>query len=269
VNGTPCQDASACELVSQTGTPAFVGVVCDGAGSAPLAQYGARYACQILLSEARDALRSGAGVAALDRSFALEALARVQHALARLARRLQRTPRDFACTLLFAAADERAAAFAQIGDGAIVVAPGGAGRGGGFDWVFWPQQGEYVNETHFACETHAERHLCCELRDQSVEELALFSDGLQGLVLDSRRRVAHTRFFEPMFVAMRWARPGLSDGLSRSLERFLCSRVVEARTDDDKSLILASRRSPEPPPALPVLAGASLSTAFMPRELRE
>ena len=261
--GTPCQDASACETVSQADASALIAVVSDGAGSAPLAEVGSRFACQVVTEELRAVLAGGGGVAALDRDFALGALERLQHALARLARRAGRPVRDFACTLLFAAADERSASFAQIGDGAIVVSTGPRDYG----WVFWPQQGEYVNTTYFATEERAHEHLRFERRDGSVDELALFTDGLQGLVLDSRRRVAHARFFEPMFVAVRWARPGRSEGLCRSLERFLGSRAVESRTDDDKSLVLATRRAAEPRPALP--AQSVSPAAAPPRELCE
>ena len=68
------------------------------------------------------------------------------------------------------------------------------------------------------------------------------------------RRVAHGAFFEPMFAAVRRAPPGLAPGLSRSLERFLCSRAVESRTDDDKSLVLATRLAPGARGALPASA---------------
>lgn len=253
-SGTPCQDASACEVFSPAGASTFIGIVSDGAGSAPLSQVGARTACQIWREEAEAVLALGGGVAALDRDFALEALERLQVTLTRLARRARRPLRDFACTLLFAALDERSAAFAQIGDGAIVISSAGAESlpaARRYDWVFWPQQGEYANQTHFATEAGAAQRLCFEQRSEPIEELALFSDGLQGLVLDSRLRTAHGRFFEPMFVAVRYAAPGRSEGLCRSLERFLCSRAIESRTDDDKSLILASRRAPDPRPALP------------------
>ena len=38
-NGTPCQDASACEYVAEAGGAALVAVVSDGAGSAPYSQF--------------------------------------------------------------------------------------------------------------------------------------------------------------------------------------------------------------------------------------
>jgi hypothetical protein len=267
----PCQDASACEDLYLAGASTLFGIVSDGAGSAPLSQIGARFACEVILDEARAALASGGGVGALDQEFAYGSLERFQHALARVARRAGRPVRDFACTLLWAACDDQRASFAQVGDGAIVVSaaqPPGAWRG--FDWVFWPQQGEYVNQTNFAHDPRAFESLQFEARAQRVEELAVFSDGLQGLVLDVRRRVAHQRFFEPMFAAIRGSEPGRSESHCRSLQRFLASPTIETRTDDDKSLILASRRAPEPRPVLPVAPAQPAAVASAPeaQELR-
>jgi hypothetical protein len=125
-----------------------------------------------------------------------------------------------------------------------------------------------VNTTAFASDARAAEHLRFERCDAAVDELALFSDGLQHLVLDARRRTAHARFFEPMFVAVRWARPGRSEALCRSLGRFLCSRAIESRSDDDKSLVLATRRIADPRPALPATA-PSPAAALLPRELCE
>ncbi len=260
-SATPCQDASACEILNLAGASTLFCIVSDGAGSAPLSQIGARFACEVILDEARAALAGGGGVGAIDQEFAHASLDRFQHALARVARRAGRPVRDFACTLLYAAVDEQRCAFAQVGDGAIVVSPAAAaGAPRAFEWVFWPQQGEYVNQTNFAHDPRAHDVLQFEAREQRLEELAVFSDGLQGLVLDVRQRVAHARFFEPMFVAMRWAEAGRSEGLCGSLRRFLASPTIETRTDDDKSLILASRRAPTPRPALPA-APAPVSPA--------
>ena len=281
-NGTPCQDASACSLVEQAGAACLVAVVSDGAGSAPLSQIGSRTACEVVLEETRAALAYGAGLEALDRGFALGVIERLRVRIARVARHADRPVRDFACTLLFAVADAHGAVFAQIGDGAIVVAPSASSSSSaalaedarasdGYAWVFWPEQGEYLNQTCFATEARAHEHLQYESWNLPIDELALFSDGLQGLVLDSRKRRAHARFFEPMFVAVRWAGPGRSEALGRALEGFLGSRAISSRTDDDKSLVLASRRAPEPRPVRPApLASPRVAvTAVLPRELRE
>jgi hypothetical protein len=251
-SGSPCQDASAGEILSPAGAPVFVGVVSDGAGSAPLSEVGARTACAVWHDAAQARLALGGGVAAFDAAFARATLARFRARLTRIANRAERPLRDFACTLLFAAVDESHAACAQIGDGAIVVAR--ACEGGGaprYEWVFWPAHGEYVNQTRFATEADAAEHLAFTVLSEPIDELALFSDGLENLVLDMRRRVAHARFFEPMFQAVRGAPPGRAESLCRSLESFLRSRAVEGRTDDDKSLVLASRRAGVPSAPLP------------------
>ncbi len=272
-NRTPCQDASACEWIEQAGASALVAVVSDGAGSAPFSQFGARTACELVLEETKAALAAGARVEDLGREFALGVLERIQVRLARVARHVRRPEREFACTLLFAVVGARRALFAQIGDGAIVVSPDvhtQTAVPGSYGWVFWPQQGEYLNQTCFVTEAGAHERLECAAWDGAVEELALFSDGLQGLVLDGKKKLAHARFFEPMFVAVRWALPGRSPALSHSLARFLGSRAIETRTDDDKSLVLASRRAPEPRPVrpAPVEPHAALGASW-PRELRE
>jgi serine/threonine protein phosphatase PrpC len=259
-NGSSCQDASAGEVFSPAGASVFIGVVADGAGSAPLSAIGARTACEAWRAQAEAEIARTGGVQGLERGFALRALRRFQVVTARIARRVERPLRDFACTLLFAAVDEQHAAFAQIGDGAIVVAEEGSHD---YACVFWPQQGEYVNTTNFATEEEAARKLCWDVRAVRLDELALFSDGLQNLVLDQRQRRAHAGFFEPMFRTVRAAHAGRSEELSRALERYLCSRAVEGRTDDDKSLVLASRRPSAPKAALP-RAGAA--PAGLPKE---
>ncbi len=250
-NGTPCQDASACEIFERADASFAIAVVSDGAGSARLSGIGSRMACQIALDELRGFLESGAEIEALDRGFALALLERIRVVIQRLARRARARPRDFACTILFAVAGPRSAAFGQVGDGAIVISAGHEHTAQDFDWIFWPQQGEYVNQTNFATDPEAGEHLAFEVWNRPVQELALLSDGLQGLVLDQRRKVAHGRFFAPMFATVRRAGPGHSKALSESLGRYLQSRSVLSRTDDDKSLILLTRWTPEPPPALP------------------
>ena len=84
---------------------------------------------------------------------------------------------------------------------------------------------------------------CNRLIDRSIDEVAIFTDGLQGLALHYESRRAHTPFFQPMFAWMRPAGSGYCEGLSSSLTSFLNSKKVNDRTDDDKTLILATRRS--------------------------
>lgn len=144
-------------------------------------------------------------------------------------------PRELACTLLGAVIGPTQATYFQIGDGAIV-----SRRNGNLVPVFWPEAGEYANMTYFVTDAKATEHLRCEIQD-ATDEVALFTDGLQRLALVFATETAHEPFFEPMFKVLRASTDDQTDQLCAALERFLGSEAINERTDDDKTLILATR----------------------------
>src|SRR5438046_1077088 len=74
--------------------------------------------------------------------------------------------------------------------------------------------------------------------ERPIDEVALLSDGLQGLVLRYDDQSSHPRFFGPVFTAARHEPPGHSARLTAALAAFLNSDRVNQRTDDDKTLIV-------------------------------
>ena len=264
-NGSPCQDASACEISEHAGASLLVSVVADGAGSAKRSQMGSRLACEVVRDQVRALVDAGGRIEDINRFFAERVLERFHVVVGRMARKLDAPPREFACTLLAAFVGPERSAFMQIGDGAIVISTQEARDR--YEWVFWPQQGEYANETRFATGKNAKEDLLFAVRHGAVDELAMFSDGLQNMVLDYATQTAHAGFFIPMFQGVRDGEEGYSEKLSEALAGFLSSRSVLNRTDDDKSLILATRRVPEPPPALPRRAPRARHSA-LPRPSR-
>lgn len=248
--GTPCQDAHACEaLLSATGETLLVAVVADGAGSAVRSGDGAQLACALMLDEARALREPGGGIGGiggiggLSRELACGWLARFQMEIGVRAAAEGLAPRDFACTLLMALVGEERAAFFQIGDGAMVVSDGeGDPDGDGYAWIFWPDNGEYENLTYFATDPQAADHLRFDTVDRAVDEIALFSDGLQRLALHYQTRTAHPPFFRSLFAAVRAADAETAELLSGRLAVYLSSPPINERTDDDKTLILATRR---------------------------
>jgi Protein phosphatase 2C len=232
--GQPCQDSCLVRLAPTAAGPVLLLACADGAGSVPFADEGARLACRSVVRMARDDLRDGLAVSAIDRDTVLSWHVRLLRELEEQARRRDATARDFACTLLLAVVGEHAAAFSQVGDGAIVTAAGEDYR-----TVFWPQTGEYANTTFFVTDPELAERLAFEQRPGRVDELALLSDGLQTMALNFAERGAHRPFFLPMFRKLREARPG--DGLPAALHRFLDSPAVNQRSDDDKTLLLATR----------------------------
>ena len=82
-------------------------------------------------------------------------------------------------------------------------------------------------------------------RARRIEEIAIFTDGLENLVLQKAGKAVHAPFFDSMFPAgaaldrRRASMPELVAGARRCTCR---APPVNDRTDDDKTLILASRR---------------------------
>jgi hypothetical protein len=241
-SGVPCQDASRCCLVeAPDGLPVLIAVVADGAGSASRAADGAALACETLVSVATTLIASGELDPPTGTSLAEPWTSMFRSQVDALADSEGLTRRDFACTLLATVITDRGALFMQVGDGAIVVREA---SGDDFSWVFWPQSGEYANTTYFATDPALEQHLQIDVTSCSIDDVAMFSDGLQPLVLDYASRSTHAPFFAKMFHALRTVQPFDRDAIERSLCSYLDSSLVNERTDDDKTLLLASRISP-------------------------
>jgi hypothetical protein len=206
----------------------------DGAGSADLSAVGASRACRTIISVIASALKGGLHIRQTDREAVIGWYRGTRTALEQEAGWRGQNLRQVACTLLVAVVGESAARFAQIGDGAIVILDGGDYRP-----VFWPQSGQYANATNFLTDAGWEESLAFAAQDVRVDELAVMTDGLQALSLDYAAKAAHGPFFVPMFRPLRGAPRGAS--LRKPLREFLDSPRVNERTDDDKSLILATR----------------------------
>jgi len=236
-SGLECQDACAVHQVERPDdNPVLVLIAADGAGSAVQSRTGAEQACQALLAECVSWLAT-----ATDEDWqpaiAASWLHTIQAALVQQAVDTGLPVREFACTLMGAIVAGNRALFLQIGDGAIVI-----GTEDNYRPVFWPQSGQYLNETWFVTDPNATNCLECTVLTESITEIALLTDGLQPLALHYQSRQAHEPFFRPMFQGLRgYPKDGCLMTLTHALEQFLDSPAVNQRTHDDKTLILASR----------------------------
>jgi len=233
----PCQDNCFYHVtVDATGASYLVALAADGAGSAKFGEVGSEIACetggQTLLAAIEE---SGEG--AFSPSLASSVLDAVRAKIESAALEREAATRDLACTLLGAIVGPTRATYFQIGDGAIV-----ARHDGALSPVFWPESGEYANMTYFVTDANAAEHLRCETHD-TTDEVALFTDGLQRLALVFATQTAHEPFFQPMFKVLRASSDDQTDELCTALRRFLGSDAINERTDDDKTLILATRMS--------------------------
>lgn len=239
-NGLPCQDASLCEILKdKNGQDILVAVASDGAGSAPHSDQGSKLICSLFMDEMKALFATGQGTDDATETFFKAWLGYFQKEIAVRAEEISCMPRDFACTFLCAIISNECEIFAQIGDGAIVV----SNEPDLYSWVFWPHQGEYENTTFFATDVKATEWLQYERRKgMPCFEIAIFSDGLQRLALHYQTQSAHSPFFRPFFSALRSQEQSVSEKYTQSLVSFLGSLPVNERTDDDKTLILATRR---------------------------
>lgn len=238
--GAGCQDSHAVVVVSAAEGDTLVMAVADGAGTARAGEIGASIAVQAICEQATEWLRSGRTCEDIDEDCAHTWLDGVREQIADRAAEAEADMRDYACTLLAAVIGERYVAFMQIGDGAIVCRD----KEPGWSWVFWPQHGPYVNTTFFATDDTAHEAMAFSRGPTCVTELAMFSDGLENLALHSPTRSAHDPFFNAVFKPLRASEAtGLDAELCEFLSAYLASPVVAQRTNDDVTLVLASRRT--------------------------
>lgn len=236
--GGVCQDSNICTLAaSPLNGDVLIAVVADGAGSATQSATGSAMACQ-LISDAAAQFVAGSRIGDLAQPTVEQWIQDFQKAVEEKASTDGSTSREYACTLLGSIVGPDEAAFFQIGDGSIVVADS---EELSHCHVFWPERGEYENMTFFATEPGFAVNLKFQNVYRKVVELAMFSDGLQRLALDFAKTMPYEPFFRGLFPSVRAMTANDGGKLNQSLIDFLNSSRVNERTDDDKTLILATR----------------------------
>lgn len=238
--GLPCQDASDCKLVRLSdGSEVLIAVASDGAGSAQNAQAGSAIACAKFISHVRASLDEYANMSFLTADYVKEWITAFQHEIKVIAEQNETSAREYACTFVAAVIGREQGVFSQIGDGGIVILE--AETSDSYQTVFWPQQGEFANQTNFLTDARAEANLMFKTISRSVQEVAVFTDGMQSLVLNEESQTAHGPFFRPIFAALRKSEAGCAEALQNGMVDYLMSSRITERTDDDKTLIFATR----------------------------
>lgn len=233
-NNTDCQDSCVIEQVATANGNVLLAIVADGAGSALKGGQGAAIACY---SASQFIIKQLQTTASVDFSLIKLALLAARTTLTQQAKANDLTLRDYATTLLGVIITQQQAWCFQIGDGAIVL-----NTASSQGVVFWPDNGLYANMTYFLTDEDYEQHLYLQEVNTIIQEAVLFTDGLQRLALSFESKTAHNPFFEPIFNALRQAKATDFAVLTQHLAQFLASESVNKRTDDDKTLVLATRK---------------------------
>lgn len=234
-----CQDHSICVLLPSLNPDAIVAAVADGIGSAPLSDRGARIATNVavfiashLLSQEPYPLLNHRMETILYTAM-LSARQRIEH----VAQRDNLYHNDLATTLLLAVHADDLLGTAQIGDGAAVVSTGE----GSFKTFTRPQKGEYSNETNSVTSRRSLQLCNIDIAQppEPLRTLALMTDGVVSISLDSRELTPHQPFFETM---ANWLREHPErPHPNRELGDLLQSEKIRSKTDDDTTMILATR----------------------------
>lgn len=230
-DGTRCDDAAACAVVAPG---VLFAITCDGAGSAAFGRQGAHLTARTFMQRARMFMRLRDAWPSDDDLWAW--LDETRDAIGAVAARREIERRQFATTLVTCFAGPKETLVAHIGDGACVVRTQG-------QWVAasWPESGEYASTTYFVTDGDAPRLRVS--RHPPADAVALFTDGIERLVLDFGQKSVHTPFFDRFIKPVAASAANGRDAvLSGALHDYLASATVTDRTDDDKSLILAARR---------------------------
>ena len=232
----PCDDFHLHNQSHINGHNCFYAFAADGAGSASEARMAAEISCIMAESYFTEAIKKGQNLTEL---LVYQLLEQVYNDLQTEANNRQLSLNQFACTLLGCVIYKGVGLFFQIGDGAMVI---NGQQPGTMEVVFWPDSGEYVNSTHFLVEDYQLKNLRCKLIPAAnLNQLAIFTDGLQLLCLNYAAKLPHEPFFAPMLHMLKQA--GSTDKakvLEKKLAEYLDSDIINTRTDDDKTLILAT-----------------------------
>jgi hypothetical protein len=226
----PCQDAHDYAVSRRTA----IIVVADGAGSANKSDMSAQLAARatpILLRGFLTKRGLPQSEAAWRKAF-LWAFNQVRQRIVKLAEEENSPLKEFHTTLVCAVATSKSLAIAQVGDN-FAVAQAEYGR-----WftAIKPHRGEYADETFFLTMENGLQYVETRFFREPICTLTVMSDGLLRLALSADKE-PHVPFFEPLLGFVNKAENATA--AQEELLAFLESDRVCARTDDDKTLVVA------------------------------
>lgn len=226
-NGRSCDDHHAWWRIGS----GLVIALADGAGSAPRGGQGAREATRAIDSQS-PRLVDAAGHDDPDQlKVALAETLQIARGRVEMHASADSPLVNLATTLTVAVVGTSLVGVVHVGDGAVVIESENGLR------LIAAERGQYINETDFLTgEQFLEAAIFDIQSSAEVSAIAAITDGLQLLALGLPACAPHAPFFDPLFAYAR--RPDSSDV---EVEDFLNSPRVNARTDDDKTLILAVR----------------------------
>jgi hypothetical protein len=243
----PCQDYGNYGLANDF-DDVIVGAVADGAGSAKYSDVGSELAVETALFHLKEYLKYFKETEQHDlqqpiseesaRKVFARILKLVVDALAKKATNQGYSLKDLACTLLVFIATPNWIAAMQIGDGFIVVRK----INSDYQLLFQPDKGEYANVTTFVTSSNAESEMQVRVLVGKSKFVCASTDGLERIALNFDNSTPGTGFFKAFAGFFKPFEDGLEmnnqQQEAEDTQKWLESAEVNARTDDDKTLLL-------------------------------
>jgi hypothetical protein len=239
--GLPCQDYGAYQPL---GKDILIGAVADGAGSAKHSDLGAKVAVETAIAFLTDLvdIADDDGQTLAENSSQQELtnifkrlfpklLTQVQQQLQQQGQHQQLELSELATTLLVFIATSKWLAAMQIGDGFILIKP----VGGVYQLLFQPDKGEYINETTFITSANALAEMQIRVLAKPTEFICAATDGVEKVAINYANWQPFPPFFQPLEQYLQTTEKPLETDLKEFLER----EDLNARTTDDKTLLLA------------------------------
>jgi len=229
----PCQDAFHYKILPD-GT--LIIAVSDGAGSAEKAREGSDFVSMHAVTYLEDIIDADAPSDSKKWEEALRsAFLKTRDALEESANESEALFRDYSATLIMAVLTDELVIGGMVGDCAAVALKES-------DELFSlckPQKGEYANVTNFITHRDLKNIVDVQVYRGAAVGIGVFTDGLAELALNISENSPHAPFFHPLFNFVKAVRHGDELLAEEKLATFLNSERVNARTDDDKTLVLA------------------------------
>ncbi|MGI0483117.1 PP2C family serine/threonine-protein phosphatase [Geminocystis sp. CENA526] len=240
----PCQDYGDYLLF---GNKIVIGAVADGAGSAKYSDIGSKIAVNTAISFLEgyfdrlleniklnpDKPRRNTPSINQAQDVYNDLLKEVLKAINDEAQKSNYQYQDLACTLIIFFASDKYICAMQIGDGFIAVRPVDED----LQLLFTPDKGEYINETTFVTSSNAFEEMQIKVLDKPCSFICASTDGLEKVAINFKNWQPFPPFFNPLEEYMKETAETEED--KQYIIDFLNSERLNARTNDDKTLLLA------------------------------
>lgn len=239
----PCQDYGAYQIFQEQ---ILCGAIADGAGSAKHSDIGSKIAVETALTFLQNYFtqferqKSDCEETAITPNTLLsireiydDLLKAVLTAINEEAEKLNCVYKDLACTLIVFTANDHCITAMQVGDGFLVVRP----IDSELQILFTPDKGEYINETTFVTSVNAFEEMQVTVLENSCSFICASTDGLEKVAINLKDWQPFSPFFKPLEEYMsETVTPEKED---QYIIEFLNSERLNARTNDDKTILLA------------------------------